>query len=210
MRKIGVLSLGAIIAASLIAAAANGQLAMLTDQVTGKSVILESRDGKTIVTDIETNESIVVAGMLAGAISDDDYTQMMRLKRAARLQRNHLSGGQIRQDLGKGLTAYGTFKVTGGTGGFDTPTYPLTKGTVTVKIYGYTSRPGGDTLQVTLYRDIPFWFDKSYGTKSYSIDKFGKTSKKSWTVDKTAGYYINITRKTSGSYTAQGSFTITG
>jgi len=196
--------------AATVATAAGRQVSMVTDKATGRSVILESKEGKTIVTDIESGESIIVAGMLAGSISDDDYTNMMGLKKLAK-QMRYTSADQPKQVLGEaGVTAWANFSVSGGTGGKDYPSYSLSKGTVSVKIYGVSSRPGGDTVRVTLYRDVPFWFDKSFGDKDYSVDKYGKTSTKNWTADQNGLYYLHITRAASGSYTAYGTYTITG
>src|SRR5882724_53417 len=51
---------------------------IVTDRESGRSVLLENQDGFTIVTDTETGESITVRGMLAGSLSDDGYTEMMK------------------------------------------------------------------------------------------------------------------------------------
>jgi hypothetical protein len=209
MKRTGLVLVLSLVAAT-VAVAAGRQVSLVTDKATGRSVILESKDGKTIVTDIESGESIVVAGMLAGAISDDDYTHMMGVKRLAKQARS-ASADQPKQELGEaGVTAWANFSVSGGTSGKNYPSYPLSKGTVSVKIYGVSSRPGGDIVRVTLYREVPFWYDKSFDAKDYSVDKFGKTSTKSWTADKDARYYLHITRTLSGSYTAYGTYTITG
>lgn len=178
---------------------------MVTDRATGRSVLLESRGGKTVVTDVETGDSIVVDGMLAEQMSDDEYTEMMSIKR--QLAETTLEP-EVKTFEGKALSATGNFNVSGGTGGLTTKKYPLVKGTASVKIYAVCSRPGGDYVRVTLYRYNSFWFDTSYGTNSYPADKSGKTTTKSWSVDKDAYYYLKIDKDYNG-YWASGQFTLT-
>ena len=78
-----------------------------------------------------------------------------------------------------------------------------------MKISGRSFRPGGDRVYVTLWRDIPFWLDKSYGTKSYALDSRGSiTWTQSWNVDMRYYYYLHITKITNDSYWATGQYTI--
>lgn len=179
--------------------------AILVDQETGRSISLENQDGKTLVTDLETGESLVVLGELAGDMTDDEYTTMMNRKRE--INRVRTLQGEFVNSLPQALTKSGTFSISGGTNGKETSRYSLSPKTAKVTITGTSSRPGGDYVKVTLLRYIPFWFDIDYGTNYFPVTKAGKTSTQSWSIDK-GTYYLRI-NKEYNSYWAKGSFTLT-
>jgi hypothetical protein len=186
------------------------QYSIVVDKDSGTSISLENVSGKTIVTNLNSGEAIVVDGEYAGNLTDEEYSEMLRIQRALHKERTNGYFSDIVDEGGelKSIVASGNYSVSGGTGGFETPRYWISSTSVDVKIYGVCSRPGGDYVGVTLYRYISWWFDPSYGTKSYYVDNDGHTSTKTWSGLPSSKYYYLVIDKDYNGYSAYGTYTI--
>ena len=191
---------------SVIPSVAFSQQAVVTDRDTGLSVSLENVAGKTIVTNLATGEALIADGELAGVMTDDDYAEMLRLEEEVSLHRR----GEPGAILGDQKSTYhsGSFSVNGGTGGYESPLIYIAGTTVNVNIDGTCSRPGGDYVYVTLYRSISWWFDQSYGTKSYFVDGDGNSSTRSWSGVPGGKYYYIVIDKDYNGYWAYGDYAV--
>jgi hypothetical protein len=194
--------LGIVISAT----AALANQAWVTDLDTGRAILLEAQNGKTLVTDWESGETLVVEGTWAAQMTDESYTDMMRRKRdvAAQRRASWMRWNTINR---KAVIGSGNYSVSGGDGGWDSPSYAAGAGTLRVNISGTCSRPSGDYVNVTVWRSISFWLDSSYGTKAYFVDSNGETATKNWSLDVSGNYYLEFD-KTYNSYWAYGSYSL--
>lgn len=199
-----------LIAQTVLAADVRGEEKILTDFDTGRSVRVEGVYQGTLVTDIASGEAVFVAATWPLKLSDADYTEMMRRERNVSAKRRERWTAEGLEPARPGLAAQvgsGNYSISGGSGGLQTPSYTVSAGSLRVSIYGVCSRPAGDYVRVTVWREISFWPDKSYGTKSHFVDSDGETTSRSWTIDVSGKYYLVIDKAYNG-YSAYGTFSL--
>ncbi|MBC3832406.1 hypothetical protein H8K33_12945 [Undibacterium amnicola] len=169
-------------------------------------VKLENQGGKTKVTNTATGEFIIADGELAGKLTDHQYTHMMLIKNEQKIKM--LKGESDAAILGldrvnstslpsRALIAATnctfSYSITGGGGGWSSPLcYLPSTSNASISISATSS--SSKTYTATLYRDISFWPDKSYGTKNFSTSGSSTTnSSASWTnIDAGSYYYVTL------------------
>lgn len=178
---------------------AESKISYVKDSVSGQQVKLENLDGQTRVTNVKTGESIVVTGELAGVLTDKQYTKMLQRERYLKRllnERNQNEAALVPQAATAGTSCVFSYSVSGGTGGYYTPLCYFSSTSVGSSIsatVGGTST-SSKTLSITLYRDISFWPDTPYGTKSFTLYKGNNNVYPSWSSLKAnAYYYLYIT-----------------
>ncbi|MTW03260.1 hypothetical protein [Pseudoduganella ginsengisoli] len=161
---------------------------------------LENLHDGTRVTNLTNGESVVVEGRFAGVLSDQQYAKMMRIKReqkARRLLKDDEQSATMAAQPGRvsasGVTAIstqcsGTYSVNGATGGWSSPLCYLNNSTA-VSLSGSAISSINKSLSVTLYRNIDFWPDQSYGTKTFTATSQGAVLSGSWSSVQAGAYY---------------------
>lgn len=169
---------------------------IVTDLDTGISVLLESSNGETIVTNLETGESIKVEGEHEG-MTDEEYSHLMRCKRnekAAMKAKMFIKQKMVDNSLvqvNSGSTN-GDFSISGS---WETPTYYINSTSISVTI---SQRLHPTTLTVTLFKEVSFWWDTSYGAKTFSPNSDTET----WTgIEQYKYYYLKIEKAYNGYWT---------
>lgn len=183
-----------------IAKSVTEKVSYATDIETGTTIELRSKNKKTIITELATGQNITIDGEIAGEISDEDYTSIMKKKRAATLK--------TRLQIGEAETAHAytrcvsRFEVYGST---ETPSCYLNSGSVDVTIRAISNRQ--HLVYFTLYKSIPFWFDSSHGTAKITARTSSSAPIKifRWSSLSSGTYYFSISTSvwTYGYYSMQ-------
>lgn len=166
----------------------------LTDLDTKNQVSLESFGDWTLVTNLDTEETLDVDGDITGEWDDDSYTEMMREKRI--MAEARADDG----DLQWALSGSGVFSISSS---YTTPEYAKT-GTTAVKTTMSnlkTYDTSSNAIRIELKRAISWWPDATYGTQEYWVDYNGGSvdrdagGTKTWSsANVAASYYLVITR----------------
>jgi hypothetical protein len=183
----------------------------LTDLDTGRQITMEDSGDSTIITDLETGESIEVEGNLAGTMTDEEYTALMRGKRTAEeagsaaTSPDGLADAPDKEPMA--LWGTGSFSIHTS---FETPKYKKTDSTYPVKtiLTATTYNPSGDAIRIELFRSVPFWFDYPYGLKDYWLSPQGVNTATWSSATPSADYYVRIS-KSYNNYWSVGTYTLT-
>lgn len=181
---------------------------LVTDEDTGRQVILNNVGDKTRITDVESGDFIDVDGNIADTMNDAQYTGLMRDKRASgdgQQSETPPSVGTDTYPLQSGPQPYSISSF------YETPKY-YKSGTTAVRttVTALSYFPNGDAVRVELRRVVPYWFDTSYGTYAFQAGKYYATSQNlTWggATASAAYYYLRITKTYNGYWTV-GTFSL--
>lgn len=200
------------------------QVSYAHDSYSGIQVKLEDVREGTKVTNLTTGESVIVEGHFAGVLSNQQYAKMMRIKReqkAKRLLKDDDQSVTMTAQHGKaspgGVAAIttqcsGSYSIDGSSGGWNSPLCYMNNSTaVTLSGKAISGIAAGSTtksLSITLYRNIDYWLDQSYGTKTFTATPQGVKLSGNWNpVQANAYYYLDFYTQSNGIY-VYGDFTI--
>lgn len=161
---------------------------IVTNKDTGEKILLESENGKTVVTRIATGESLTVDGEFAGIMTDDEYTDLMREKRQLDISAEGpepLAAGKCQFSISKSFTC---------------PKYSLAGNPVEVYTDVNTYNKNGDAVQIHLYRYNAYWVDDYFGFKEHGVKyNGGWDGWDTWTnATKSGQYYVKVSKVYSG------------